>query len=285
MPDGQEKRAALFFIQAGDINKAAELVFGGGGGAPPTMKTFRVGDKDVTYQWDNSQNQWVKFGEGEAFKPTPDTVVNNNVSTGGADDFDKNLMKGVADIYKTAAEAGGPALETKAAVGQLRELLQDNGGALDGFTSIAASYLPADLLPEGANDIVAAQAIIAGLIPKQRIPGSGTTSDFDAKQFAASLPSIWNQPGANQIILDTIDSLSDHRIAISNIILDVAADPSIANKSGAIREAISQLPDPMENWRRVRSQLGVGEGRQEPAARKRDLPREIDLNSALEEYN
>jgi hypothetical protein len=282
MPDSQEKRAALFFIQAGDLNKAAELVYGGGGNEPPTMKTIRVGDKDVTYQW--TGQGWQKFGEGEAFKPTPDTVVNNSVNTGGSEDFDKNLMKGVGAIYTTAAEAGGPAVEAKTAIGQLRELLQNNGGALDGFTSIAASYLPAELLPEGANDIVAAQAIIAGLIPKQRIPGSGATSDFDAKQFAASLPSIWNKPGANEIILDTIEALSDHRIAVSNIILDVAADPSITNKSGAIREAISSLPDPMENWRRMRNQLNGGSTGQTTTGGKQSLPEEIDLDSALREY-
>ena len=37
-------------------------------------------------------------------------------------------------------------------------------------------------------------AISAGLVPKQREPGSGSTSDFDARQFLQALPSI-DKPG------------------------------------------------------------------------------------------
>lgn len=37
-------------------------------------------------------------------------------------------------------------------------------------------------------------AITAGLVPKQREPGSGSTSDFDARQFLQALPSV-DKPG------------------------------------------------------------------------------------------
>lgn len=69
-PPGDRRNAAMFFLQAGDLTKAGEVLFGGQDqGKPPEMKTIRVGDKDVTYQWDPAQNAWVKFGEGVAFKP------------------------------------------------------------------------------------------------------------------------------------------------------------------------------------------------------------------------
>lgn len=277
MPAGRQRDEVMFYLEAGDVPKAAERLYAQASADPPQMKTIRVGTQDVTYQWDNTQGKWVPFGAGEAFKPTPDTVVNNNVG-GGADDFDKNLMKGVADVYVQAMQAGGPAAETKMAVGQLRELLQNNGGALDGFAATVAPYVPPGMLPEGANDLVAAQSIVAGLIPKQRVPGAGATSDYDAKMFAQSLPSVWNKPGANQIILDTIEAYSDYRIAAANIIADVAADPSIANKSGAIRQAISQLPDPFIEWKRMRGALTRDTGGRE------DLQPSVDINSALEEY-
>ena len=37
-------------------------------------------------------------------------------------------------------------------------------------------------------------AITAGLVPKQREPGAGSTSDFDARQFLQALPSV-DKPG------------------------------------------------------------------------------------------
>lgn len=70
LPEGRERNAAMFFLEAGDMNKAAEIIFGDmKPAAPPEMKTFRVGDKDVTYQWDQTQGQWQPFSTGEAFKP------------------------------------------------------------------------------------------------------------------------------------------------------------------------------------------------------------------------
>lgn len=280
-PDGPARKKAEIYAQLGDYTKAAEAITGGTG-EPPQMKTVRSGDKDVTYQWDANANRWVPFSEGLAFKPTPDTTV--NVGT-GSDDFDKKLMGGVGEVYVKAMEAGGPAAETKTAVMQLRELLQQNGGALDGFAATITPYLPEGFVPEGANDLVAAQSIVAGLIPKQRVPGSGATSDYDARMFAQSLPSIWNKPGANAIILDTLEAYSDYRIAVSNIIADVASDPSIANKSGAIRDAIAQLPDPFVQWKKARAALGGGAEAQVPAGGKGSPPEGVDLESALGEYN
>jgi hypothetical protein len=286
LPEGPVKQKAMIYAQLGDFKSAVDTAFGGGNAEPPTMKTIRVGTQDVTYQWDQGQQKWIPFGAGEAFKPTPDTVVTTNVGTGGGtEDFDKKLMGGIGDAYVESYKAGGPAQETLTAVNQLRTLLQENGGALDGFAAAVAPYVPAEFLPEGANDLVAAQSIVAGLIPKQRMPGSGSTSDYDARMFAQSLPSIWNKPGANAIILDTIEAYSAYRVEVSNIIADVAADPSITNKSGAIREAIRALPDPFERWKQARGSIGSATGQQVPSGGKGDLPNATDLESALQEYN
>lgn len=73
MPDSPQKQKALIYLQLGDVQKAADAMTEGPAAAkPPEMKTVRVGDKDVTYQWDPAQG-WVKFGAGDAFKPdSPD---------------------------------------------------------------------------------------------------------------------------------------------------------------------------------------------------------------------
>jgi hypothetical protein len=181
----------------------------------------------------------------------------NSISIGGSDgNFDKELSKGVAGVYVSQMETGQNAMATKTATQQLRVLMKGRGGALDGLAAAAAPYLPPGLVPEGASDIVAAQAIIAGLVPKQRVPGSGTTSDFDARKFAESLPSLWNKPGANEIITNTMESYADYQIAVSNVIADVASNPSVTNKAAAIREQISRIPDPFIGWKQYMATSG-----------------------------
>lgn len=70
LPAGRQRDAAMFYFQAGDLGKAGEVIYGtAGAGKEPVMKTIRVGTKDITYQLDPATNQWVKFQEGEAFKP------------------------------------------------------------------------------------------------------------------------------------------------------------------------------------------------------------------------
>lgn len=69
MPDGPERRKAMAYLQLGDLPKAVETLYSTTERKAPDLKTVRVGDKDVTYQWDQGTNQWVKFGEGVAFKP------------------------------------------------------------------------------------------------------------------------------------------------------------------------------------------------------------------------
>jgi len=70
MPPGQRRDAAMFYLQAGDIDNAGKMVFGEQGEAKPAdLKTIRVGNKDITYQWDQASQQWVKFSEGNPWEP------------------------------------------------------------------------------------------------------------------------------------------------------------------------------------------------------------------------
>jgi hypothetical protein len=51
---------------------------------------------------------------------------------------------------------------------------------------------------EGKTDAAAmATAIINDITPKMRVPGTGATSDFEMRTFAAALPSMLNTPGGN----------------------------------------------------------------------------------------
>jgi hypothetical protein len=174
------------------------------------------------------------------------------------DSADKEFGKVLAKSYGDIIEQGAAAGETKAGVQQLRELLKTSpGGVLTGVGVTMAPYLPEGMKPEGLDDAVAAQAIISGMIPKQRVPGSGTTSDYDAKQFAASLASIWNKPGANAVILDSMEAYADYRSAQADIITDIMSNPEVTNKPKAIRDAMKALPDPFARWKEYRKASGA----------------------------
>jgi len=169
--------------------------------------------------------------------------------------LDSEFGKVLAKSYGDVLEQADSATQTKAGIQQLRELTKKTpGGAVTGIGLIMAPYLPEGLLPKGADDATAAQAIISGMIPKQRVPGSGSTSDYDARQFAASVPSMWNRPGANAIIMDTMEAYADFRIAQADIITQVMSNPDITNKAGAIREGMKALPDPFARWKQMQAE-------------------------------
>jgi hypothetical protein len=245
--------------------------------SPPKFESYTLGEGQIRYGADNKP---VAQGPAKTATPTDDMrefgfAQNNpafsdymlrmkkagatNIDIAGADgNFDKELSKGVAGAYVKQMETGQNAVATKTAAQQLRVLMKGRGGSLDGLTAATAPYLPPGLVPEGASDVVAAQAIIAGLVPKQRVPGSGTTSDFDARKFAESLPNLWNKPGANEIITNTMESYADYQITVSNVIADVASNPDIKNKAAAIREQVAKIPDPFMGWKQYMGASGSG---------------------------
>lgn len=89
---------------------------------------------------------------------------------------------------------------------------------------------------DGLDDAQAYDAIISRMAPQMRQPGSGASSDFDARQFLKSLPSLGNTPEGNQIIQDVFTGLQQRKMeaaaianrALSGEISWQAADKQIA---------------------------------------------------------
>lgn len=107
-PAGRKRDAAMFFLQADDLEAAGKVLFAEPEAPKPTeMKTVRVGNRDVTYQWNPSQNQWVKFGEGDAFAPKEPPVSPSSVR-----EFEYAKQQGYEGGYEdflkmaTAAKSG-----------------------------------------------------------------------------------------------------------------------------------------------------------------------------------
>jgi len=99
---------------------------------------------------------------------------------------------------------------------------------------------------EGLSEIQAAEAAINRLVPAQRPPGSGAMSDADLALFKRSLPSLINQPGGNQVIIDTIRSIAEYDVAAS-IIAGQALDGTITPEQA--RKALRDLPNPLAGFK------------------------------------
>jgi hypothetical protein len=80
-----------------------------------------------------------------------------------------------------------------------------------GFEGMIKSFAGDFGIPtEGLDAIQATTAIINKMIPEQRQPGSGPMSDRDIELFKASLPRILNQPGGNQMIMNTLRGIAQY---------------------------------------------------------------------------
>ena len=131
-------------------------------------------------------------------------------------EFDRATGKAVAERFDRLVTDGDQAVTDLQTLGDLRQLgqrIQTGGGAaLQGWLAERGVKVG-----ENVGAVEAYGALIDKLTPQQRAPGSGATSDFDARMFKASLPRLINTPGGNEIIVSTLERLADNRIRRADI--------------------------------------------------------------------
>jgi len=177
-----------------------------------------------------------------AIKPGSGGVtVNNNM--GGSSDFYKKVDTDLGEQTAAVIDAGRNAASNNMRLGKLQELLASAPqGAAGTMVQIAGQFgIPMD----GLDEVQAAQAIINQMVPGQRPPGSGTMSDADLALFKQSLPSIANQPGGNQLILETAKAVNEYTIAQAQIAQKVA-NRELTPAEGATLQA--QIPNPLAGF-------------------------------------
>lgn len=108
---------------------------------------------------------------------------------------------------------------------------------------------------DGLPEMQAYQSIIDKLSPQMRPAGSGAASDFDARQFLSSLPSLGRTPEGNQIITQTLAALQQHKMAAAEI-AGLAFQPK---EQGGItwqeaEKRIRELPDPYDGFNEYKKQ-------------------------------
>jgi hypothetical protein len=142
-------------------------------------------------------------GELRAVGGQPITQVGS-----GETEFDKTAGAQMAKSMIALADDAVKANADDTKIRQLEGFLGGRGGAVTGLKAWAASM---GIPVEGADDMAAAQALIASLVPAQREPGSGTMSDRDVELFKSALPRWLNQPGGNKKILGVLKSMVAYR--------------------------------------------------------------------------
>jgi hypothetical protein len=167
-----------------------------------------------------------------------------NIVGAGETEFAKKAGAEAATQFSTIANQGTAASRSLVEIENLEANLanvETGGGAA--FKAFLGGY---GINTEGLGELQAAQAAINRLVPQQRPPGSGTMSDADLALFKASLPALINQPGGNQIIIETIRAINEYDVAAS-IIAGQALDGEITQAEA--RKALRELPNPLADFK------------------------------------
>lgn len=156
--------------------------------------------------------------------------------------------KAVVQHFKTLAEDLPAADQLANGVSQLETLLQ---GVDTGSEAALRSWIADNTgvaLGDNVDKLQSITALTDYMAPRMRVPGSGSSSDRDVAMFKSALPSLIRQPGGNQIIIDTLRSMANHRLAVAQISEDYLTG-QIESKDALAK--MRGLPDPMEDFKKA----------------------------------
>jgi hypothetical protein len=174
--------------------------------SPEESVAFKPAEGQIMYK--NRRGE-LKFGP----RPPGATTVNidQKATEKGMEAIETAMGHHVVEQYKEGSAAGDD-LQTLAQMRALAARVET------GPVAVAKQFAGRfGIKTEGVSDVEALNAMINRVVPQQRIPGSGATSDFDARMFQASVPQLMNTPQGNQIIMDTMEGIARNKIARSEI--------------------------------------------------------------------
>jgi hypothetical protein len=205
---------------------------------PEERAAYSVPDGQPAYM--NSKGE-PKFG------PASTKITNSIGAVEG--EYAKANGKAISERFSKIVEEGDAAQQEAGAIARLREL----GGSIKNMGAGAA--LQARLaeygikVGENVSEIEAYGAIIDKLTPQQRAPGSGATSDFDAKMFKNSLPGLMRTPQGNALILETMEALNAFKRQRADIVGEAMA---LNEKPADVMKRLKELPDPFAAFKEAR---------------------------------
>jgi hypothetical protein len=170
-------------------------------------------------------------------------VTTNVAGDAPVDPFTQKLSEAEGDQFVTFLEQGPVARRNIARLDQLEGLLEnvDTGAGAAFRLALGEFGIPS----EGLSDLQAAQALMNSMVPEQRQPGSGPMSDADLALFKQSVPRLINQPGGNQLIIQTIRQINEYDAELARI-AQQAASGQITREQA--RDAVNNMTNPLENF-------------------------------------
>lgn len=245
MPFDQFPMFAAQYSGVLDALKDADAVFA----APDPTKGAPSG-----YMFNDPRNPAGGVSPLPGYEKTPAVQVNMGENTGA---FVKKADEEAATRFSEIAAAGQNA---QALMGDVQALSAIAGRVNTGkgaeITAALGPYAQAlGVEVDGLSDLQTFNAIRDRLVPMMRTPGSGATSDFDARMFLNSLPSLATTPEGNSMIADTLAAVQQHKMASA----------AIANQAftGAItwqdaEKKIADLGNPYDTFNASRDRISTG---------------------------
>jgi hypothetical protein len=167
------------------------------------------------------------------------------IDTQGAGAFAKAAGGAVAKRFEDLSKEGDTGTTDLALIGQLRDL---GSVVKTGTPAAIQGWLAQNGIKVGDNvgAVEAYGAIIDKLTPSQRIPGSGSTSDFEGRMFKNSLPNLLKTPEGNDIVQNTLAGLAQTKVDRARI-----AEQALAGeiKQGDALKQLRDLPNPYDNFK------------------------------------
>lgn len=143
-----------------------------------------------------------------------------NVNTGpNTSKFVEESDKAAAarfDGYIAEGSKAGQLMGDLQALAQLGTQIETGAGA-QVMAALGPYAEAAGVKIEGLGPAQAYKAITDRLAPMMRAPGSGATSDYEGRQFLNSLPSLGRTSEGNQIVMETLTALQQHKMAAAEI--------------------------------------------------------------------
>jgi hypothetical protein len=190
--------------------------------------------------------------------PTPPASTAISVDTKGETEFAKVTGKALGEHFVESLKEGQGAGNDLETITELRSRSAKVGTGASAVVQEALGRF--GIRTEGLSEVQAYAALINRLTPQQRVPGTGATSDFDARMFRDSLPRLMNTPEGNALILDTMERLAKNKMDRAEIAGQVIAG-TITPKEG-VAKMMDLQREARANSDRVKEHL---EGKQEPA--------------------
>ena len=174
-----------------------------------------------------------------------------NVNTGNSNKFREKSDEAAATRINDIITEGNSAPQL---LGDIQQLASLGGTIGTGKEAQVKAFLgpyaeAAGISIDGLGEMQAFDAIVSRVAPQMRPAGSGATSDFDARQFLKSLPSLGNTPGGNQIITDTFQAVQQNKMQAAEIASLSMRTPEEGGISWQEAEQrIRALPNPYERY-------------------------------------